>query len=461
LANRTWFRIHSFTGVVTGLMLFVICWSGTFAVLAKEIDWLVTPAARAEVRGEWQSWGAIMQAVEAAYPEARIRFLRAPLYRNAAAEVVVALPRQRPVRVYVDPYLGEVRGAHSYFNTQRFLRTFHMNLFLGNIGYYVVMTFALTMLVSLGAALVFYRRWWRRFLHWPQRRGRAFWSELHRTAGLWSIWFLLVIGVTGGWYLYEKLQSGPVHYVGPAPLGLVAPPTPSSDPASPSLPLDEVMVNARSAWPALDVKTVAFGRFSDAEDTVYLDGQAGFPLVRDRANQMHLDPRTAEVLWQNSAGDLPVYWLWSNMADPLHFGDFGGLWSKAVWFVFGLVLSGLILTGTWLHAHRLAREPGGRTRHRWPGTGAAIVVSLAVLTASVPFGIGEARSYGPVVDGVPQFPDLAPGVAAVIFGWIALTLALIAAWIYLLWCPKIALRTSRISSTGSGRGRFREGGAGE
>lgn len=436
--------MHSFTGVVTGLLLFVICWSGTFAVLAHEIDWLVTPAARVDVQPERASWGAWRAAVERAYPMAEIQLLEAPLYPAAAARVLINRPEQDAVWVYVDPYTAEIAGTHSYFTVQRFFRSLHMNLFLPEpaglpIGLYIVTAFGLCMLTSVSAALMFYKRWWVRFFRWPRGRGRALWSQVHKTAGLWSIWFMLVIGVTGAWYLYEVLQPGPVNYVGSPPAGAVEAPSPASDPEAAILPLDQLLAEARANWPEFEVRTVGYGWYSDSSDTLYLEGQAGFPLVRDRANQMHLDPRTGQVLWRNAAGELPVYWIWSNMADPLHFGNFAGLWSKAVWFTFGLALSGLILTGTWLHTQRLARESPARKRHRWPGTASAVVASFAVLAASVPFGVLETRGYGPMVDGARHFPDLAPGVAAVIICWTALTLAILGAWVLLLWRPNLIL----------------------
>lgn len=74
---------------------------------------------------------------------------------------------------------------------------------------------------------------------------------------------------------------------------------------------------------------------------------------------------------------------------------------------------------------------------------------LVVLAGSVPFGAKQAVDFGPAVDGVQRFPDLAPGVAVVIAGWIAVTLGIIAAWTVLLWRPEKILRPRR-ASTGHG-----------
>ena len=92
-----------------------------------------------------------------------------------------------------------------------------------------------------------------------------------------------------------------------------------------------------------------------------------------------------------------------------------------------------------LHARRLAAGGGRRHRHRWPGTTAAILVTLIVLVAAAIAGAYQVRAwYGPEFDGVRQFPELAPGVAAVVATWTIVTLALLVIWIRLLWHPAAA-----------------------
>jgi uncharacterized iron-regulated membrane protein len=39
-------------------------------------------------------------------------------------------------------------------------------------------------------------------------------------------------------------------------------------------------------------------------------------------------------------------------ADPLHFGTFGGLATKLIWVVFGLLLTGMAASGAYIYAKR-------------------------------------------------------------------------------------------------------------
>jgi len=436
MGTRSWFRVHSFTGVVTGLMLFIVCWSGTMAVVSHEIDWLVTPALRVEPGEAWAGWPAWLAAVREAHPEASVSRLEAPRYRRSAAVAVVERADGALRRIYVNPYTAEVLGEGSFYTVQRFFRNLHMSLFFGGPGIYLVTVFAIALLVALAAVLVFYKRWWRRFATLPRGRGRAFWSRLHSTAGLWSMWFLLLMAVTGLWYLFEMVRldflDGKFSYAGIGPTAVVQVPAPRSDPAQAALSYAALLERFRAARPGFEIRTLGVNRSHPG--ALYIDGQAGHLLVRDRANQFHIDTHSGRVLLAQDAGDYPLYWRWSDTADPLHFGDFGGLWSKGIWFLFGLVLSGLVLSGSWLHCHRLLRGAAERAHHRWPGTMLAVLLTLVLLAVAVQAGFEQAAAaYGPRVDGVKRLPALAPGVEAVIVAWSGVTLAIIAAWVGMLW----------------------------
>lgn len=437
-SNKTWFRVHSFTGVITGLFLFVICWSGTIAVFSYEIDWLVTPAWRVEATSKPLDWSVIRTAAQEAYPRAQVIALNAPLYPGAAATVWLRRDDGRNLRAFVDARNGVVTGVTSGYTVQRFFRNLHRRLFFPNPwGVCLMALFGLTMLASLVASLKFYKRWWRRFFRFTPGRGRRLWSEVHKLAGLWSLWFVLLIALTGVWYGIEQIRihggDGISVFTGSRPAfsqHTVPQPAPAGDDKA-WLPLATLMDRVQAVRPDMQVDWVRIRQ----DGRLYVHGQSDHLLVRSRANQLWLDGRTGEVLYDQRASDLPPYWRWVDTADPLHFGSFGGLISKAIWFLFGLLLCGLILTGTYLHAHRLVQGRSGMQRYRWPGTLAAVVVSLSVLAASVPVARKEAHTFfGPESAGDPV-PLLAPGVQAVIVGWVAVTVLILAFWVGLLWKP--------------------------
>ena len=411
-------------------------------MISNELDWLVTPEVRSQNQPKVNQpldWQQVYEAAVEAYPQGKVDWIEKPLYHYSTAQAVINLPNQKYVRVYVDPVTFEVVGRYSYLNVQRFFRNFHMNLFLPyTIGSYIVMFFGITLLISTIAALYFYSRWWRRFFRFNVTANNI-WSELHKLAGLWSLWFILVIAITGCWYLFELMRShigdGKLVFTGNGEYAVHQLPQPTSNSSLPMLPINDLIATAKSLRPDVDISTIWFDWGDDEHGPMfYINGQSHHWLVRDRANQVTLDARTGDMIYNQNASDYPLYWRWSDTADPLHFGNFGGLISKIVWFIFGLFLSGIILTGTWLHAQRLVREKDGRRRNHWLGTGPAIVASLLIVAASFPFGVQYTQEYyGVQVSGEKVFPSLASGVSIVIVAWIICTLAIIALWCFWLF----------------------------
>ncbi len=427
MSRWRWFDWHSWASVLAGLLMFVVCWSGTVATLSREIDWLLDPALRVTPQAQRASWGEIAAAAQRAHPETKVSSIGAPLYAHAAAEVVMEVASGDSLRVYVDPYTARVQGHTTYFNVQRFFRSFHMSLFDwggSGAGYYIVCALSLVLLASLVTSLVFYKRWWRGFFTLKRAHGaRVFWSDAHKLAGVWSLWFVAAIAVTGGWYLFEmaRYQIDPTGSEGQFDV----PAAPRAAAAADPLPIDALVARAQAMRPDLEIR----GLRPDDGGVFYADGQAHHWLVRDRANAVHLDRRDGNPLLSQDAGELSLYWRWSDTADPLHFGDFAGLPTKVIWCAFGLLMCSLSLSGAYLHHQRILARGADRVAVRRGARTAAAFVALLVMAYSLGGGIVEIGGYA--VPGAGNGVATLTPVSVWIFiaGWVAITLAIIAVWL--------------------------------
>jgi len=431
--TRLWFDLHSWFGIVTGLLLFVICWSGTFATVAHEIDWLLNPAQRVEPAGPPAAITEVHELVRAAYPQAAVEAIYPPLYDRFAYNVLIVTANEQRRHVYVDPYRLAITGDAPFLNVQRYLRDLHRRLFVGGPGLYLVCLMSIPLLASLVTSVLFYRGWWRKFFSFrPGRNLRGWISNLHSWLGLWTLWFVLVIGITGTWYLWEALRAdamdGKFSHVDASP-SAVHPLPPVEADGRERLSFEALLAAARAVRPELDIGYL----YTDRNGYFYVTGQAGHLLVRHRANNVFVDAYSGEVIYSQAASGLSPYWRWSDTADPLHFGDFGGLISKGIWFVFGLVLSFLSISGAWLFARRLARNR--RYRRKARTTLAATGVAAALVSIAAPLPLAFLDRVGPTVAGTARPAELLPGVWLFILAWVAITILVALSWLVMLWRP--------------------------
>lgn len=407
--RKRFFDVHGWLGLNLGLLLFVICLSGTFATLSDEIDALVDPAHRVEAVARDDAgydWTAMMETLERAFPDGVVRSLYAPgasgrpTVAGTASLALVVVPGGETRKVYLDPFTGELRGHTGFFNVERFFRTFHRRLFDGARGILVVTLTGFVLLASAVTGFGFYRGWLRQMLRLELRgTRRRRWSDLHKLAGIWGLPFTLLIAVTGIYYFVEVAyqRAGSSDRLLPPPVaqvdegGLAA-----FGPQPELLPAGRYVERAREAYPELEVRTVRPAQRPG--QAVYVDGQAGNPLTRDRADQVLLHPFTGEVLDIQRTGELGVLPFLTDAVDPLHFGYFGGLPTQVVWFGLGLLLSFSILSGTYVW---VVRSTGSRKRPSRLLRGAPVAVAVTLVYLGV---VGVAT-----VDGIRGYASPATG----------------------------------------------------
>lgn len=372
--RSVWWTLHHWAGLKLSLLLTVVMATGTLATVAHELDWLARPSMRVAVQDRpYAGWGAWVEAVRAVAP-APVEEIDAPQGRGYAIDVSFEDAQRR---VQVDPWTAKVTGVTGYFTIQRALREFHRHLMLPtDIGLPIVSVLSLPLLALFATSFLVYKKWWRGFRRVPKapkgRRGdgRRFAGELHRWLGLWSLPFLLLMGLSGLWYFVEW-AGGEAPKVKKPALTAAAPPSAAA--------IDDAVASAQAAYPALRVRGLRFPE----DGGVVVVGQAQAVLVRDDANAVFWDLAQHRPAGLRDARTLSPHQRLSEAADPLHFGTWGGLASKLLWFAFGAALTVLSATGAVIYVARLqlAGVAHGMVR-TWlsgAGTGGAASVALAVL----------------------------------------------------------------------------------
>ena len=390
-ARRQLYDLHSWVGFHLAVVMFVVVFSGTFATISNELDWLTQHDMRVSPDGSEVSWQEMLDAVKVYDPRVTILGIEEMAGDHFAYRVRI-FDEQTTLRfIHVNQWTGEVTGETPYFTIQRFFRDLHRHLFLPKVfGLTIVSSMAIVLGISLYTGLKTARNWRTLMTRIRFSKGaRTAMGDAHKAAGLWSIWFFVLMIATGLWY-YAEFLGKDFEPGRPAAVENMAART---NDVIVYPPVTEIIRVAETAYPGLDIKAVSFGFTGNPVVTV--SGSAGNPIVRNRANAVYIDPVTLEVLHVRRSRDLPpVQWI-NQIVDPLHFGSFAGLPVKLIWFAFGLFMTGLSVSGVWLTWRRLKSRGAS-----WMQIAALPVLIISFLFASFSFTLSKL----PIFAGLSPLP---------------------------------------------------------
>jgi uncharacterized iron-regulated membrane protein len=225
------------------------------------------------------------------------------------------------------------------------------------------------------------------------RKARRYWGDWHRFMGVWSLWFVPLMAVTGIWYLVEQWGLN-ANYPQAAQVSKMA----VADPQELSgAKLNRIIERSSVLYQELEVEHVLLDQNKGA--IVLLQGQATASLVRARANSLAFAVDSEELIDMRKGEDLSLHVRISEAADPLHFGTLGGAPTRYLWFVFGVMLSALSITGVYLYGLRIYSKVSQRSERgalsswliAWqrmsiiPKWFSAVIVALTLYTAAIYF----------------------------------------------------------------------------
>lgn len=356
-AHHAAYLIHSFISLKLSLVFSIVLITGTLAVFAEEIDWIFYPEIRVSPLDVKLNEGEVFDRMQAAMPDAGLsNYSTANDRHRTAAGAVMSLPGGGFQKVWANPYTGEITGTTDFLTIGEFLSILHRNLFMPLIGRSLVNVFGVLCLIGLITGLISYRKFWREFFTLPRwnAKPRIFLGDLHKFLGLWSLWFVLIIGITGSWWFYKNPLVD--HNLAPPFL-----PTKTIDPALNQEDLDKLGTQIPSPLAASEIVDAV--KVHDQDFTIHMlfppehNGMAytvrgtKHDLLTSKWDASYfVHPYTGEIIGERLTADAPTLTRIDMSMRPLHYGTWGyDGWGdfavKFIWFVFGLAMSLMSISG--------------------------------------------------------------------------------------------------------------------
>lgn len=369
---RQLFAIHRWTGLLAGLVILFLSVTGAALVFIDEIDEAMYPSLLTSAPGDERvSPDRALAAVRDAYPDATVNRVELPRDDGSVYVMMTGMVDgpERFNQVMVDPYTGMVTGTrHMQASLPFILRQIHLRFFyFGWKGRVVVGFFGLVLLISCVTGFFIYGRFIRALPRWWSiRRDRGFQistSDWHKLVGIVSLVFNLVIAVTGAVLGLENLSrfSDTVQEaIHPAPGPEARADLPVSLEAA--IPLSHALAGAEGALAGFVPTAVNLPRAERSHYVVY--GNTN-PVAMAGASTVHVHALTGQVLHRHDESAARVVTQAYNWMDPLHFGNWGGVWSKLLYLVFGLTTAFLAISGfiVWyMKKRRRTRRPAAAPR---------------------------------------------------------------------------------------------------
>jgi uncharacterized iron-regulated membrane protein len=386
--------VHLWLGLGSGIIVFLVCLSGTIYTFNTEIREAATPdlykvkyTAGEQVKPAEQLISAV--ALASGFPVVSVKV---PADNNRTWQLGVRMKEgARPTTFFVNPYTAAVVGNSAEVNSgtvtfMTYMFSLHRWLLLDKVeepiigelenrklGSYISGTATILFTIGVITGMVI---WFpRKIRAWKQGfkiKWKGSWKrtnhDLHNSLGLYACIFLLLMGLTGPQWSFEWYRTGLRKTLGtykpeeakggPGKGGSgrgEGGPKGRSEASAPATPFSEYQRATNEVFKYKGDYVVSLPSKADAPVNIN-KFKAGFfaPAAADR---LTLDPKGKEKIKVERFADMPLNERISASIKALHVGDVYGMFTKIIYFLACLIATSLPITGTLIWLNKMKKKP--------------------------------------------------------------------------------------------------------
>ncbi len=380
--------IHLWLGLASGLIVIAVCFSGTVYVFNSEFVEKSAPhlyKVNAEQNTKPISVDSLLLHVKLASPQLNITSITIPHDKNKSYKFSVkdtADKKGRGFTQFVNPYTGTILGNSNEKNgTKEFMGTMfslHRWLLLDKIETPILsnmtnrelgstITGWATIIFTLGCITGLVIWFPQKVKYWRQGlkiKWNANWKrvnhDLHNTLAFYSLFFLLLMGLTGPQWSFDWYRTGLQKT-----LGTYKPKAPGNDKnaieknitidtTKTVLHLDQYLTTVNTALPYNGDYNITIPE-TNATSINISKNKTGFfaPAASDK---LAIDINNNTVTKKDIFKDKPFNERIAGSIKAIHIGTVYGMFTKIIYFIACLIATTLPITGTLIWLNKLKQK---------------------------------------------------------------------------------------------------------
>lgn len=325
MKNRKILKYHSLAGLIAGAFLFLMGISGAVLVFQHDIEDLQWEKYKNVTGYDGLNIDTGIKSIQENYPLWDTRLIH--FEENEALIFNLRKPTER-LFIFVHPTTGEILKEVNELTTfTRWLLKFHYSFQAGTPGKILVFVIGIIFFFSLLSGIYIYRKSFFKTLFFQTRivnkNKRTFYSSLHRIVGVWSLLLNLLLVLTGIFLAWTVAAAG------------------LNPPALPETPVvttsvQEVLTKIKIGNPDFTPTYVRLPLTAGADLRVYgnFDDDAFF--YSEFYNSFQANSETGAITGIIRVQEADIKTKLSSTLIPLHFGQYGGIWTKILYSLTGL-----------------------------------------------------------------------------------------------------------------------------